>query len=285
MNPTLRQTARVIFSTGSLYVMDLAHTFELAAEAGFDGMEVMCDERWSTRDPLYLRCLSERHGLPVRVVHSPFSIAVPGWPHPEDEVDKIRRSLALAEVVGAETLVLHTPTKIGVASLGLGTQRTRLPWFTALGPVKRWIEGELSRVQEGTTVKIAIENMPLTRFLGCSVDPSWWSSVSAWSQVHRWLVLDTTHWATRGIAPLSAYQAAQGRVCHVHLSNYDGHEHCLPQTGQLDLGAFLRTLAADAYDGTVCVELHPEALAFQDDAALRRNLKASLEFCRHHIER
>ena len=35
---TMQQQARVIFSTGSLYLLDLAYCFELAAEAGFDGI-------------------------------------------------------------------------------------------------------------------------------------------------------------------------------------------------------------------------------------------------------
>ena len=59
----MQQQARVIFSTGSLYLLDLAHYFELAAEAGFDGIEVMCDTVYSSRDPIYLQTLSERYDL------------------------------------------------------------------------------------------------------------------------------------------------------------------------------------------------------------------------------
>lgn len=42
---------RLIFSTGSLYLLDTALVFDMAAEAGFDGMEIMCDDRFTTREP------------------------------------------------------------------------------------------------------------------------------------------------------------------------------------------------------------------------------------------
>ncbi len=64
----------VLLSTGSLYPLDIAYCFALAAEAGFDGLEVMGDARWSSCDPDYLRALSEAHGQPVRVLHTPFGL-------------------------------------------------------------------------------------------------------------------------------------------------------------------------------------------------------------------
>ena len=42
---------RFLFSTGSLYRYGTARCFEFAARAGFDGVEVMVDDRWDTRQP------------------------------------------------------------------------------------------------------------------------------------------------------------------------------------------------------------------------------------------
>jgi sugar phosphate isomerase/epimerase len=275
--------ARVIFSTSSLCVLDIAHCFALAAEAGFDGIEVMCDERWSTRDPRYLRHLSAEYDLPTPVVHTPFSMRIDGWRHPSDQLQRIYQTLDLAENVGADAIVVHLPHRIGAVLLHTPGRTFFVPWPSPYEPVRRWMEQKLPEAQRRTHIKIAIENMPVARLWGREIDPTYWNTVEHWSAVHEYLTLDTTHWATKQIDPLDAYLAAGSRVCHVHLSNYDGREHRLPHVGLLDLGAFLRRMAADAFNGTICAELSPDALQCDDEAALRRNMRDSLMFCREHL--
>lgn len=275
--------ARLIFSTGSLYPMDVSTCFELAAEAGLDGIEVLCDDRWSTRDPAGLARLSERHGLPVLAVHTPFSERLHGWPGVSDKVEVIRRALALAEALEAEVLVVHLPHTAGRLVVQAHGVSLAFPWFSAFRGVRVWMEnGGLADAQQATAVRIAVENMPAARW-GVRANPVWRNTIAGWSSVHDHLTLDTTHWATFKIDPLEAYRAANGRVRHVHLSNFDGREHRLPHKGKLDLGAFLRALAADGFAGTVCLELHPEALRFTNERSLRRNLSRSVAFCRKHL--
>jgi len=163
-------------------------------------------------------------------------------------------------------------------------RRLILPWRSPYGGVKRWIEHDLPEAQRQTPVKIAIENMPAHQVARRRIDLIWWNTVDEWSRIHDWLTLDTTHWATKGVNPLDAYRAANGRVCHVHLSNFDGHEHRLLHTGRVDLGSLLRALAADCYAGTISVELQPDVLEFTDDAKVRGHLAASLAFCRAHLD-
>ncbi len=276
--------ARVLFSTGSLHLLDIAACFELAAEAGFDGMEIMTDGRWSTRDPIYLQKLSARHRLPVLVVHTPFSPALPGWHDPRDEIRRIEHTIRLAETVQAETIVVHLPQKLAPAFFQMPRRRIMLPWRSPFGPIKAWMEqGLLARLQQSIPIKIAVENMPARRIRGRLIDTTWWNTIEGWSRSHQWLTLDTTHWATKDVNPLDAYRAASERVCHVHLSNYDGHEHRLPHRGRLDLGALLRAMAADGFSGTISNELYPDSLEFHDDTALRRNMRDCLEFCRIHL--
>jgi sugar phosphate isomerase/epimerase len=276
---------RVLFSTGSLYPLDVACSFELAAEAGFDGIEVMCDDRYSSRDPYYLRILSQRSGLPIEVVHTPFTFQLTGWRGAaRDQSERIRRTLELAENLNAGAIVVHLPRYVGYGTLTFGKRRYTFPWTNPTYPVKTWIENELPGLQAQTTVKITIENMPLWKLNRFSVDFTCWNEIDTWSKVHDWLTLDTTHWATKGINPLDAYNAADGRVCHIHLSNYDnGNEHRLPHRGEIDLGAFLRHLVETGFGGTVCAELAPDALEFYDNGLLRQNLRDSLAFCREHL--
>jgi sugar phosphate isomerase/epimerase len=274
---------KLIFSTGSLYVLDVAQCFALAAIAGCDGVEVMCDDRWSTRDPYYLQQLNNHYGMPILVVHTPFSQNVPGWKHPGRELERIHQTLALAEQVKAETIVVHLPSKIGWAQLSLPPWSFRIPWPSQDGVVRHWMTSELAALQQRIPIKIAIENMPGRQIGKRTLNRHWWNTVAEWSTVHTWLTLDTTHWATFGIDPLAAYQATMSHVAHIHLSNYDGREHRLPQYGQLDLAAFLRQLMHTNYTGTICLELHPDALEFQDTDACQRLLCESVAWCRKQL--
>jgi sugar phosphate isomerase/epimerase len=276
--------ARILFSTGSLYVFDLSYCFELAAEAGYDGVEVMCDDRYSTRDPDYLKRMSQQYKLPVCALHTPFSPKLPGWRDAaHDEVKRICNTLQLAETIGAEVIVVHVPRKVGWASLSVNGRTFRFPWRMPLNPVKNWIERELPAVQEKTNVKIALENMPAVAQFRGKLDPTWWNEVETWSRAHRWLTMDTTHWATKRVNPLDAYHAAGERIAHVHLSNFDGHEHILPFKGSLNLKSLLRAMAAEGFAGTISLELNPYSLVFKEPAVLRHNLRESLEFCRANL--
>ena len=62
---------KFIFSTGSLYTYSTARCFEFAAQAGFDGIELMVDHRWDTRQSDYLLRLIDSYQLPILAVHSP----------------------------------------------------------------------------------------------------------------------------------------------------------------------------------------------------------------------
>ena len=60
----------VIFSTGSLYPFGLDRSYGWAAEVGYDGVEIMMDERWDTHQHTYLYHLVDRHGIPVLALHT-----------------------------------------------------------------------------------------------------------------------------------------------------------------------------------------------------------------------
>lgn len=281
---TTPKKPRLIFSTGSLYPLDTSDCFELASEAGFDGIEIMCDMRFSTRDPDYLMRLADKYDLPVLVCHTPFTTRVPGWTV-DGELDMILQTLALAETLESESIVVHLPSKVGQFSFTTPLQSHRFPWIVnPEAEVKRWIENDLAIVQAGTSVNIALENIPKRRFFGKKWDVFYWNSPEEWSKVHSALTLDTTHWATKEINPTDTYLLAKDNVKNIHLSNYDaGIEHRLPHKGDLDLAHFLETIVANDYSGTVSVELHPNALGFPDRAAIAQNLADSVAFCRKHL--
>jgi sugar phosphate isomerase/epimerase len=274
----------VTLSTGSLYTFGTARAFELAARAGYDGVEVIVDDRWDTRQPAYLRRLVGETGVPVLSVHSPFG-AASDWPRAE--VQRVKLSLDVAEAVGARVLNVHLPFRrqdLLVTS----------PWWRLAAPIlpasadqrafREWLtEGGLAAAQRGTAVTIAIENLPLRRFLGRAVNPY---AFNTWEELRRFprVCLDTTHCGTTGSDLLAVYDGLAGHVAHVHLSDYNGrHQHQPLGKGHLPLGPFLERLAARDYAGLVVVELTPRALPVQDESKLLAELRRNLDFCRRHL--
>jgi len=276
--------ARLTLSTGSFYNMGLDRAFAIAAEAGYDGVELLVDGRQDSYDVPYLRGLSARTGMAILSVHTPFLRRINGWPDAQEE--RIVRAVALAEDLGAETVVAHTPGRWHSLHVEASFLRRDIYLDVPLGRgsearYARWLEKELPLVQQGTAVRIAIENMPAGRLWGFQAGKYRYNRPA---ELARWpyLVLDTTHWGTWGLQPMLAYQELKGRIAHVHLSDYDGLEHRLPFKGRLDLASLLTALQRDGFGGTVAVELNPWAIAEGNWAreALVAPLRETAQRCR-----
>jgi sugar phosphate isomerase/epimerase len=277
-------------STGSLYTYGLDRVFGLAKEAGLDGIEVLVDGRWDTRQADYLKHLMDGHGLPVVSLHSPFHlIRVPGWE--QDPVWRLKRTVELAEILGARVVVVHPPLgwlRISLRVTGASNERgfwvgLPLPRFVGRSHA-RWLCDELESFQRRTEVTIAVENMPRRQIGPLGFDLYQMTRLETLKRF-RHLTLDTTHLATHGMDIIQTYERLAGRVVHIHLSNYNGREHRLPRDGYLPLADFLRRLAQDGYKGIVTLELQPEVLAAGDDKQVLANLRAAVDFHRRYFGR
>ncbi len=263
---------RFALSSGSLHTYGLDRFFQLAAEAGFDGVEVLIDARFDTRHPAYLRRLMERYNLPILSLHAPFRPErLEGWPQAPSR--SIAAAAEVARLVEAGIVVAH------------------LPFWTDRG-YARWLLHDLVAWQKGNpNPLIALENMPLKRF-------RWWPfPLDTWrlNRLEEWtafphLCLDTTHLATKGLEALAVYERWREKVIHIHLSNARRkgrhiQEHRRLEDGYLDLGKFLSRLAEDGYPGIVVVELQPQVLEAEDEGRVRTYLHRQLAFCRKHTGR
>jgi len=260
--------ARIALSTGSLHNWALDRVFELAAATGYDGVELLVDARMDASDARYVTRLSERWGIPVLSVHSPFVPKLEGWSDMPER--RVEQAVRLAEALGASTVVAHLPVRwqVGRVHLALGGWRfDRMlvtPWPSASGArYARWLLEGLPELQSRTGVRVAVENMPMHRSWGRSMRLHSFNSVEGLHQF-PYVVLDTTHWGTCGVEPLEAYRVLRDRVVHVHLSDYDGREHRLPGKGWLRLDALLEAMGRDGFSGTVVLEVEPWALAEGD---------------------
>lgn len=272
---------RFIFSTGSLHTYGIERCFDLAARAGFDGIELMVDERWDTRQPAYLLRVIDRYRLPVLAVHSPFTPRVPGWP--DGDAARIPLTVQLAEALGAAVVVHHLPDRMGMALFQAGAWRYRLPvpgWDIA-GPYRRWLLDGYAAEQARTPVILCIENMPARHTFGQRWNGHSWNTPQAIERFPA-ITLDSTHLGTWDLDPIEVYRRFPlGKVRHIHLSNYDGREHRRPEDGRLHLDHFVAQLASDGYAGAITLELQPDALdAGEGDDRLVELLTGSLGHCR-----
>ena len=269
-----------IFSTGSLWSYGIERCFELAARAGFDGIELMVDQRWDTRQPDHLRRLSDQHHLPIVAVHSPFTPSVPGWPF--DEPGRIQATVKLAQALSARVVVHHLPIRVGWIWIQVGQKSLPLPvpgWDRGK-PYCRWLECDYAALQESVGLILCIENMPTKQILGRRWQLHHWNTPE---EIVRFpsLTMDTTHLGTWGLEPVDVYPRLNGQVCHIHLSNFDGKEHRRPEAGRLHLDRFLALLARDSYRGVISLEMQPDALdAGQSDDRVVELVAASLSRCR-----
>ncbi|MBN1935069.1 MAG: TIM barrel protein, partial [Anaerolineae bacterium] len=120
----------IILSTGSIYTYGTARIFELAAEMGFDGIEVLVDQRPDTWQTDYLRRLSETYNLPILALHSPFD-HVAHWE--QGPVAYLRRTVELARSLGVPTVVQHLPFRMNDMAIRWqgflnGRLRVFFPW-------------------------------------------------------------------------------------------------------------------------------------------------------------
>jgi len=178
----------VVFSTGSLHPFGLERVFGWAAETGFDGVEVMMDDRWDTHQPAYLNGLAERYGLPILALHPP--IYTGAWRLGSEET--LVRSARLARRISCPLVVAHPPPP--------GR------------PLARWMEGPLADARARGVI-VAVENMPANpagilrvRRRSCHL-PEHLEGVGA-------VTLDTSHVGASPMGLMDAHAALAGQLRH-----------------------------------------------------------------------
>jgi sugar phosphate isomerase/epimerase len=251
----------VIFSTGSLYPFGLDRVYGWATEVGYDGVEIMMDERWDTHQDAYLNHLAVKHGIPILALHTPLQRGAWGLEPGETLV----RAAKLAGRVGAAVVVVHPPPP--------GR------------PLARWSAGPLKEAR-AQGVSVTVENMAKGR-------PKHLFSIRRQS-CHRPehlfglgdVTLDTSHVAASGLDLMGAYDELADQLCHIHLSDSDlsgGDQHRLPGKGKLPLKEFLTRLGQSDYLGAVSLELKPWPLGTPDPGVILKRMRNALYFVREGL--
>jgi sugar phosphate isomerase/epimerase len=202
--------------------------------------------------------------------------------------------VALAQAVGTSTVVTHLPFRLYGFLGHWHAYRPRAFFLPVVLPRREpyyhFLRNGPAELEAETGVTVAVENMPLRRFLNLPLNTYWFNSPAELARFPH-LTLDTTHLGTWGLDPLAVYERLRERVVHVHLSNYgsvDGgrpQEHRSPPDGHLPLADLLGSLARDGYGGAITVETDPAALDAEDEQRCVVALRRALAFCRSHFDR
>ena len=262
--PAVRVPAATVgLSTASVYPEPAAVAFELAAALGYDGVEVMVWTEPASQDAEAVAALSKRYEIPVLSVHAPCLLITQRVWSP-DPWERLRRSVAMAERVGAPTVVLHPP-------------------FRWQREYARQFARGVRQLGETTSVQLAVENMFPLRARGRVFSPY----APTWDPTHLDVphyTLDTSHTAVSRSDALDLAGRMGSGLAHVHLADGTGlsrDEHLVPGRGDQKCGPLLEHLAAQSFDGAVIIEVSTRSA--QSRAAREADLAEALAFARLHL--
>ena len=227
----------VTLSTVSVFPRRAAYAFDVAARAGFDGVEVMVWSDTVTQNATKLIELSDRYSMPITSIHAP-SLVVSQNVWGIRPARKLERAVELAEQVGANTVVVHPPFMWQPRYAALFTEHVQV----------------LSRA---TGLTIAVENMYPWRYkerTRLAYLPHW----DLTTQNYDAVTVDFSHAATARQDSLELLKALGNTVRHVHLADGSGSghdEHLVPGLWTQPARAAIQYLAANNWDGDLCVEI------------------------------
>jgi sugar phosphate isomerase/epimerase len=257
--------AKVGLSTASVYPEGTAAAFQLAGKLGYDGVEVMVWTDPISQDPHALLRLSQHYQVPILAIHAPCLIITQRvWT--TDPWVKLRKAQFAAELLGAQTVVVHPP-------------------FRWQREYARRFQVGIEQLAEQTDVRFAVENMFPLRVRGREVSayqPSW--DVAAGDEPYRDCTLDLSHAAVSQSDSLAMLDAMGSRLSHLHVADGTGlskDEHLIPGRGAQPCVEVLERLAGADFGGHVIVEVNTRRAL--DRAEREADLTEALAFCRRHL--
>lgn len=254
----------VALSTASVYPEPVAAGFEVAAELGYDGVELMVWSDPVSQDVAAVDRLAERHGVPVLAVHAP-CLAVTQRVWGADPIVRIRRSVDAAAKLGASTVVLHPPFR---------WQRRYAAQFA----------DEVARAGEYSGIALAVENMfPVQRGPVRAVPYS--PGFDPTEVGHAHYTLDLSHTAAAGSDALAMLDRMGERLTHLHLTDGSGaprDEHLVPGRGTQPCAEVCERLTASGFSGVVVLEVSTRRCRTRYERTAL--LAESLLFARLHLQ-
>ncbi len=244
-----------------------ADAFAIAAEVGFDGIEVMVTADPVTRDAAALAALSAEHGIPVLSVHAPvLPLAQLVW---GDATTKLEKSAEMAATLGAPTVVVHPP-------------------FRWQGRYARDFEATVRTLEQRYGVQLAVENM-FPWLIGGVAIRGYAPSPDPIRVDCDAITLDFSHASLGGRDSLEYAMAMGSRLRHIHLCDGAGSmaegrildEHLIPGHGVEPVAEVLQYLGSRSWDGSVIAEVNTRSARTEEERLAM--LRETREFAAGHL--
>ena len=252
----------VALSTASVYPEGAATAFELAADLGYDGVEVMVWTDPISQNAGALRALADHHGLAIVSIHAP-TLLLTQRVMSADPWGKVDGSIELARAVGAPTVVVHPP-------------------FRWQKEYARTFADGIAEREHDSGIVLAVENMFPWAARGRQVQaylPHW----DPVPQPYDHVTIDLSHTATARSDAMQMVHDLDDRLAHIHLA--DGmlttltDDHLVPGRGTQPCAEVLGHVAGSGFGGAVVLEVGTRRRPKEREIDLRE----SLDFARRHL--
>lgn len=255
----------ISLSTGTLFIMPLPKVFEIAAETGFDGVELIINQDFQKVNPVSLVSSLQKTAT-IHSIHAPF-MPLESWGGP---VDSLKRSVAVAAECGIPLVNFHPPSWLGFE---VGFWR----WLYSIHDFQK-------EVGLNGQVTVTLENMPWVGKM--KINPNILSNtqrmIDFLKDRNLAMTFDCTHMGSGKTNFINDFYLCyeSGLIRNIHFSDYGyGREHLLPGHGTLPLTRFLNHLRNTDYQDTVTLELNPAEFP-KGEQFIIESLKEILAFLR-----
>lgn len=264
-------------STACVYHLPLERACALAAESGFDGIELVSGPETWLRRPSAIEATVQRWGLTIYSVHQSLLSFTPRGRGSWRMIEAVELALAL----GCPRVVIH--------------DHGALRWADPSARTWLWILNRCREMLAGSQTRLALENPGVYSAAGRRNPLASPSVLADFARRHDLdITLDTCHVGTAGTALQETYEALRHRVTNVHLSDLKPvsaptaarayktlfRHHQLPGEGILPLAPLLARMRADGFGGPITLEPSPAALQAWSCRRLKARLAQAAAFVR-----
>lgn len=236
----------LLLSTGSLFHLPLEQVAAMAAQSGFDGLELIVNhpdlQPGPAIDAVDAIC-------PMRSLHAPFR----QWSRWGGHQNSWKATTALANALpGCDHITLHPPGN----RLSTMIQNR---WFARAHDLALLLDAR-------GRLRYSLENLPWAESSPFGRDELD-KLMDLCRKKNVGMTFDVCHMGVSGYDVLNALDRVSGDLLYnVHFSDARAYrEHMAPGTGDLPLDEFLARLGARGYQGYLTLELEPAAFPEQED--------------------